>query len=300
MSENATENVTALRPLSDEEALAWLKSQGKITMRPAELGRRFGWTRQRTGRRLDAWKEAGQIKRRGHTIIADVDADKGRTLSAQTPGQKLHGSADKGRTATRTRSPQAPERARQSGDPVRPESAATALTGDAGAAPPDPAQSPAPPAPAPARDLSLRDAAHVAALYVAAIAATGIAACFSVAGFAVMFPGAPMWTMVFDAAMEFLKIAAAGFLAAQWRSVVPLWRLVLIGLIITAACINGLGVYSQLMAAHVSDGTVKAADTAAAADREVVRLEAAVLRQRVVVGDVKQRIKQPMTPWPRQ
>jgi hypothetical protein len=51
------------RPFDDMEALAWLRSQpdGRVTACAAELGRRWGWNRMRTGRRLKAWQEAGLI-----------------------------------------------------------------------------------------------------------------------------------------------------------------------------------------------------------------------------------------------
>jgi hypothetical protein len=65
-----TETVPA-RPFDDMEALAWLRSQpdGRVTASAAELGRRWGWNRMRTGRRLKAWQEAGHIRRNAEAII---------------------------------------------------------------------------------------------------------------------------------------------------------------------------------------------------------------------------------------
>ena len=59
------------RPFDDMEALAWLRSQpdGRMTASAAELGRRWGWNRMRTGRRLRAWQEAGHIRRNAEAII---------------------------------------------------------------------------------------------------------------------------------------------------------------------------------------------------------------------------------------
>jgi hypothetical protein len=64
-----TETVPA-RPFDDKEALAWLRSQpdGRVSASAAELGRRWGWNRMRTGRRLQAWQKAGYIHRNAEAI----------------------------------------------------------------------------------------------------------------------------------------------------------------------------------------------------------------------------------------
>jgi hypothetical protein len=48
--------IALIRPLDETAALDWLRSQpgGRINLTAAELGRRWGWQRQRTGRRLKA------------------------------------------------------------------------------------------------------------------------------------------------------------------------------------------------------------------------------------------------------
>jgi len=68
--------VSPIRTFEDEEALAWLKTQpgGRINLPPAELGQRFGWTPQRTGRRLKAWKKARLITKRGNTVTVAIEA----------------------------------------------------------------------------------------------------------------------------------------------------------------------------------------------------------------------------------
>ena len=60
------------RPFDEMEALAWLRSQpeGVVTASAAELGRRWGWNRMRTGRRLRAWEKAGLIRRNAEAIVA--------------------------------------------------------------------------------------------------------------------------------------------------------------------------------------------------------------------------------------
>src|SRR5260370_36346860 len=63
-----------IRPLDEAAALEWLRSQpGRRTNLPAaELGRRWGWQRQRASRRLKAWQKAGLVTRRGNVItVAD-------------------------------------------------------------------------------------------------------------------------------------------------------------------------------------------------------------------------------------
>src|SRR5712672_2136312 len=65
-----TGNVQPIRTIDDEAALAWLRAQpgGRSKLSDAELGRRWGWKRQRVGRRVKAWAKDGRITRRGNTI----------------------------------------------------------------------------------------------------------------------------------------------------------------------------------------------------------------------------------------
>jgi hypothetical protein len=58
------------RPFDEGEALTWLRSQpdGRVTANAAELGRRWGWNRMRTGRRLKAWEQAGLTCRNAEAI----------------------------------------------------------------------------------------------------------------------------------------------------------------------------------------------------------------------------------------
>src|SRR5467141_4174347 len=79
-TDNPTGNVTPIRPFDDEAALAWLRAQpgGRTKLSDAELGRRWGWKRQRVGRRVKAWVKDGRISRRGSTITY--------TLTSAEPG----------------------------------------------------------------------------------------------------------------------------------------------------------------------------------------------------------------------
>ncbi len=69
-TDNPAGNVTPIRPIDDEAAIAWLRAQpgGRSKLSDAELGRRWGWKRQRVGRRVKAWAKDGRITRRGNTI----------------------------------------------------------------------------------------------------------------------------------------------------------------------------------------------------------------------------------------
>jgi len=66
--------VVAIRELTEEEALSWLRAQpnSRITLPPAELGRRWAWPRYKVTRRVKAWSKAGHVTRRGNTVkVAD-------------------------------------------------------------------------------------------------------------------------------------------------------------------------------------------------------------------------------------
>jgi hypothetical protein len=72
-----TGNVQPIRTIDDKAALDWLRAQpgGRTKLSDAELGRRWGWKRQRVGRRVKAWAKDGRITRRGNTITyADLGA----------------------------------------------------------------------------------------------------------------------------------------------------------------------------------------------------------------------------------
>src|SRR5689334_4908712 len=59
--EMTTAAVVSIRALSEDQALAWLRAQGRVTVTAAELGRRWNWHRQRVGRKLRTWHSRGDI-----------------------------------------------------------------------------------------------------------------------------------------------------------------------------------------------------------------------------------------------
>src|SRR5258706_16349872 len=71
-------NVAPIRPLDEAAALEWLRGQpGRRTSLPtAELGRCWGWQRQRANRRLKAWQKAGLVTRCGNVIMVADRASK--------------------------------------------------------------------------------------------------------------------------------------------------------------------------------------------------------------------------------
>jgi hypothetical protein len=71
-------DIAPIRPLDEVAALEWLRRQpGRCTNLPAaELGRQWGWRRQRASRRLKAWQEAGLITHRGNIITVPDSAPK--------------------------------------------------------------------------------------------------------------------------------------------------------------------------------------------------------------------------------
>ena len=60
-----------------------LVTEGAVTASAAELGRRWGWNRMRTGRRLKAWEKAGLIRRNAEAIIATTSVTS--TVTDVTP-----------------------------------------------------------------------------------------------------------------------------------------------------------------------------------------------------------------------
>jgi hypothetical protein len=87
MAETISTNVSPIRELDEPAALDWLRAQpgGRTKLSAAELGRRWGWPRQRTGRYLKAWAKAGLLKRRGDTI-AVVDGASVALVPSDAPG----------------------------------------------------------------------------------------------------------------------------------------------------------------------------------------------------------------------
>jgi hypothetical protein len=219
-----SEAIVPLRPFDEADALDWLRSQpdGRTRLPMSILSQRWGWSRQRTSRRLDAWAKQKLIRRRGKLIAAvDVTAPKAVTLPRRAVAQPI-------------------DIAPVPAPIVTPTAAAdVALVAHVARA-----------------HLSAVDVTA----YVAAVALAGAAAWFSIRGMVVLFPGAPISVVGMAAAMESAKLVTAGWLARRWRKTPFTWRAVLAALVAGLAVINAAGVYAQLVAAHVGDrGNLRAA-----------------------------------------
>jgi hypothetical protein len=103
------------------------------------------------------------------------------------------------------------------------------------------------------KDTVTRNAAVDAFAYTAAIGLASVAALFSIKGMVQLFPGTPLLIIAMATMMESAKLVTAGWLASRWRTTAWIWRLTLVALIAGLAVINGVGVFSQLVASHVGD-----------------------------------------------
>src|ERR1700684_2852580 len=71
-----TDDAISVLPLSDDQALAWLRQHSPVQVTVTELARGWGWERTRASKRLKAWAESGRIVREpgtdGRTVITVV------------------------------------------------------------------------------------------------------------------------------------------------------------------------------------------------------------------------------------
>ena len=83
-TQDTPDNVVALRSqqFSEAQALAWLRERGRITAPASHLARVWGWPERRTRRKLDSWKLAGLIRRKGK-LIAVVAAKSDTPISVK-------------------------------------------------------------------------------------------------------------------------------------------------------------------------------------------------------------------------
>jgi hypothetical protein len=87
-------DVVLIHPLTDDEALRWLRDRGTVETSIADLARAWGWSRPSTYRRLDRWAEEGRITKAGAaggrwalSAVADnADSKPHQGLVADPPG----------------------------------------------------------------------------------------------------------------------------------------------------------------------------------------------------------------------
>jgi hypothetical protein len=136
----------------------------------------------------------------------------------------------------------------------------------------------------------------------AAVSLAGVAAVFSIRGMTVLFPGAPTLVVAMAATMEASKLIAVGWLSARWAVCPWMLRFLLIFFVAGIAVINGVGVFSQLVSAHVGErGAAQAAvethDAEIAARIEVAAGKVADLDRRLgqIDGTIEEAAKRGKT-----
>ena len=66
--DDPSSNILPLHPMTDDQALAWLRDRGRITASNIALAKAWGWNDVRVGRRLRAWQAKGLIRRHRSTV----------------------------------------------------------------------------------------------------------------------------------------------------------------------------------------------------------------------------------------
>jgi hypothetical protein len=59
--------------MTEEEAIAWLREQGRVNMPLTQMAQRLGWNYQRLVRRVGVWKKTKLIRQYRRSIIARTD-----------------------------------------------------------------------------------------------------------------------------------------------------------------------------------------------------------------------------------
>jgi hypothetical protein len=245
-------NVTALRPLDETAALNWLRAQpgGHTNLSAAELGRRWGWHRQRVWRRLRAWTKAGLVTRRGNTVKAVTSAVAPAVTSPET------------KPVTRPRTKPGGSLVRVTPVVTLPATAlvtlpATALVTLPAAAPGAPSVSvtnavPVTPpvtsvvTPAPVEHHAKRDRLTIAI----ALGLAAVSAAFSIVGLTSIFVGAFWPVIVLGLALEAGKLRVVALLGmgrgGRWL------RPFLVAAVAILMGLNAVGAYGFLAKAHIA------------------------------------------------
>ncbi len=264
-------NIIPIRALSDNEALAWIVAQRQLETTGTALARDWDWTRSKVRRRLANWSAAGLITvepgRHGRKVITPA-ADFAATLAvaAAHPAPTAHqaASVQPAVAAFQTTAASVPE---------TPSAALAAL-----------------PVPGTTDPMVAGRATGFVDLlvYAVAIGLASTAAYFSVRGMVVLFPAAPIAIVGMALAMEAAKLVTVAFLARQWQRIARISRAVLVVLVAGLAAINAVGVYSQLVAAHLGDRISATSSLDAAASALASRIEV----QTATVADLDRRVAQ--------
>ena len=179
-----------------------------------------------------------------------------------------------------------PAKAKEAGEAPAPRKAKAVAEAIAPAMPVVPVTPAVPVAPEvkPRRELDLLHAITLAVAVVLAV----IAAYFSVSGMTRIFPGAELAVIVMTATMEAGKLAGAAWLSRNWSVMALGLRTVLSALVVILACINAVGVFGQLSAAHLNPHV----SAITANETEAANQNAKIDAQQRLLADLTRRISQ--------
>jgi hypothetical protein len=263
-----TGNVTALRPLSDSEALDWLRSQpgGRISAKPGALGRRWNWHHRKVSGRLSVWSRQGLItKRRNSIAVVDITTTPRRVAEPQPVGKSPVSTCPATGRVTVSNAHSKP--ASETGF-----NPASVVVFDA---------------PKVAVRHGNLPSSIVIASYVAAFGLSAVSAGFSITGMTSIFVGATVPVVAMGIALELGKLSAVSWLGhhggTSWRL-----RAALTVLVVVLMALNALGAFGYLSKAHI--GHVIEGDVAAAG--KVADVDARISVQAGLVSDLDRRIAQ--------
>jgi hypothetical protein len=271
-------NDTATMPMTKNQALAWLVEQAPVTVTGyPELAKVFGWQRTK------CWRVIGQWRRRGW-VETDTAPDTGRLTVSVIPNAIPiavsdgfdDDDEDDGTSTFREGTSSLPDvtegRSQRAVRPANEQSVPSERTPSEPAVYATYVDRPHDIHPVHREAMTALDVLAV----LAAIFLTGICAVLSVRGMIVLFPGIPMGAGCLGAGIEACKLTAAAWIGHRWRFIGWPGRLALIALVASAAALNAVGVYGQLVEGHVGPRGQAAAgletgDAGAAAKIEVAQ-----------------------------
>jgi hypothetical protein len=131
------------------------------------------------------------------------------------------------------------------------------------------------------------DFLHALTMAVAVVLAV-IAAYFSVSGMTRIFPGAELAVIVMASTMEAGKLAGAAWLSRNWSVMAFGVRAVLSILVVILACINAVGVFGQLTAAHLNPHMTAVTANETEAANQGAKIDA----QQRLIADLNRRVAQ--------
>jgi hypothetical protein len=266
-------NVTALRPLTDVEALDFLRSQpnGRISAKPGALGKRWNWHHKKVSGRLNTWARQGLITKRRNSIqTTDILSDQNQPaqpIEKQiVPAQQIlpeipvsNGHANGALPAISSRGANAPV---PNASNEAPPNAQNYAGGEQNYAP------------------VRRQPGIVFASYVAALSLASVSAGFSITGLTSIFVGAFWPVIAMGAALELGKLSAVALLGRG--AVARPLRAALTALIAVLMGLSAVGAYGFLAKAHIGhavEGDVAVAGKLADVDGRLEAQRAALVLQ---------------------